>query len=98
MAFTHSTQGLRTIVINGGAAGNITATGIAITDTLESVYAAAFTINSATPADNDPIDLTSSVGVVTSEFTISAANQINNTDVTSPADNILFVTYWKAQA
>lgn len=94
MGRTHSKQNLRFALANGGAAGDITVTGIGAEDILESVFAGAFTINSATPADNDPIDLTSSVGDVTSEFSITAADTINNTGGTSTADNILIVAYW----
>jgi hypothetical protein len=96
MGRTHDKQYLKTAIVNGGVAGDITLTGIALADTLESVFAAAFTINSATPADDDPIDLTSSVGDVTSEFSITAADTINNTGGTSTANNILFVQYWES--
>lgn len=94
MGRTHSKQNLRFALVNGGAAGDITVTGITVDDTLEAVFAAAFTINSGTPADDDPIDLTSSVGDVTSEFTITADDTINNTSGTATTDNILFVSYW----
>jgi hypothetical protein len=94
MGRTNDRQYLKTQLVNGGAAGDITVTGISTVDTIEYIFAAAFTINSATPADNDPIDLTSSVGDVTSEFSITAADTINNTGGTATTDNILFVTYW----
>lgn len=94
MGRTRDRQYLKTAIVNGGAAGDITVTGISTADTIEYIYGAAFTINSATPADNDPIDLTSSVGDLTSEFTISAADTINNTGGTATTDNILFVSYW----
>jgi len=96
MSRTHSKQNFRFKVVNGGAAGDIAVTGIAVADTLEFVSTGAFTINSATPADNDPIDLTSSVGDLTSEFSITAADTINNTGGTSTADNIIFVGYWES--
>lgn len=87
--------GLRFKVVNGGAAGDITVPGIAAGDILEAVFAAAFTINDATPADDSPIDLTSSAGDLTSEFSVTAAGTINNAGGTSTAANILFVVYWQ---
>ncbi len=96
MSRTHSEQGLRIRIVNGGSAGNITVPGIAVGDVIEQVTAAAYTINSGTPADDDPIDLTSSVGDVTSEFSITAANTINNTGGTDTSANILTVLYWQS--
>ena len=87
---------LRMAVVNGGAAGNLTVTGISTDDIIERIYAAAFTINAATPADNSPIDLTASAGDLTSQFSITAANTINNAGGTSTASNVVFVLYWDA--
>lgn len=69
-------------VATGGAAGNITVTGIATTSTLVSIifYAGAGT------AVTDVTDLTS-------EFTITAANTINNTLGTNTTGGKLVVTY-----
>lgn len=89
---------LRVAVVNGAAAGNITVSGISTDDVLERVFAAAFTINAVTPADNSPIDLTASAGDLTSQFSITAANTINNTGGTATTNNILFVLYWDADA
>lgn len=89
-------MGLRVAVVNGAAAGNITVAGIGVADVLERVFAAAFTINAGTPADNSPIDLTSSAGDLTSQFTITAANTINNAGGTTTAANIVFVVWWAA--
>lgn len=89
-------MGLKIAVVNGASAGNVTVTGITTDDILEQVYAAAYTINSGTPADDDPIDLTSSAGNLTSEFSISAANTINNTGGTTTAGNVVTVLYWSA--
>ena len=87
---------LRMAVVNGGAAGNLTVTGISTDDIIERIFAAAFTINAATPADNSPIDLTASAGDLTSQFSITAANTINNAGGTSTASNVVFVLYWDA--
>lgn len=63
----------------GGAAGNIVCTGIAVGDALESVLR--YTTGAL-------------VSVLTSEFTISGTNQINNTGGTSTAGSALLVS-WK---
>ena len=89
---------LRMAVVNGGAAGNLTVTGISTGDIIERIFAAAFTINAATPADNSPIDLTASAGDLTSQFSVTAADTINNTGGTTTANNIVFVLYWDADA
>ena len=89
---------LRMAVVNGGAAGNLTVTGISTDDIIERIFAAAFTINAATPADNSPIDLTASAGDLTSQFSVTAADTINNTGGTTTANNIVFVLYWDADA
>lgn len=80
-------------IVNGGAAGNITVTGIGTDDIIVAVCAAAFTINATTPANDSPIDLTSSAGDLTAEFSIAAADTINNTGGTSTANNILLVMW-----
>ncbi len=70
-----------TTIIAGGAAGNHTVTGIKAADTLVSVLHVDFTDASETGAD------------LTSEFTISAVNTINNTGGTATTGGFLVVTY-----
>lgn len=69
-------------VVAGGAAGNFTMTGIATTDQLVLVLHLA----GAGTAVTDIADLTS-------EFTISAANTINNTGGTASSGGKLLVLY-----
>ena len=73
-------QGLKVTVVAGGAAGNITVTGIATTDHLVSVVHLDLGANAETD--------------LTSEFTISAANTINNAGGTSSANDTLLITYF----
>lgn len=73
---------LKTAVVNGGAAGNFTVTGIATLDELVSVVY--FPIDTGT---------VTSVSDLTSEFTISAANTINNTGGTATTGGKLLVVY-----
>jgi len=68
-------------IIAGGAAGNHTVTGIKTTDTLVAVIEMDFTDASETGAD------------LLSEFTISAANTINNAAGTDTTGGFLLVTY-----
>lgn len=68
-------------LINGGAAGNHTVTGIATADALISVFHL---------PDAGAID---AMADLTSEFTISAANTINNTGGTATTNGKLLVTY-----
>lgn len=72
--------GLVTAVIAGGAAGAHTVTGITTDDTLVSVHH--YTPGSA-----------STYADLTSEFSISAADAIDNTGGTSTASDTLVVTY-----
>lgn len=71
-------------IIAGGAAGNHTVTGIGVEDTLVSVLHVDFTDASETGADR------------TGEFTISAANTINNTGGTDTTGGFLIVTWLDA--
>lgn len=66
-------------VADGAAAGNVTVTGVATTDTL--VFVGVFTTKASIATFAD----------LTSEFTISATNTINNTAGTSTANNQLLV-------
>ena len=72
---------VETTIIAGGAAGNHTVTGIKTRDTLVSVLEVDFTDASETGAD------------LTSEFTISAADTINNAAGTDTSGGFLIVTY-----
>lgn len=72
---------VKSTIIAGGAAGNHTVTGIKAADTLVAVLHADFTDASETGAD------------ITSEFTISAANTINNAAGTATTGGFLAVTY-----
>ena len=74
--------GTKTAVVNGGSAGNITVTGIATTDVLEAVLY--FPISTGT---------VTSVSDLASEFSITAANTINNTGGTATTGGKLEVRY-----
>lgn len=74
--------GTKTAVANGGSAGNITVTGIATTDVLEAVLY--FPISTG---------IVTSVSDLTSEFSITAANTINNTGGTATTSGKLEVRY-----
>lgn len=71
-----------TIAAVGAAAGDVTATGVKATDKL------LFVQSIAHDADGDIV----AVADLTSEFTITAANTINNTGGTSTADELVLVT------
>lgn len=73
---------LKVAVIAGGSAGNRTVTGIATADELVSVLHIA-------GAGTDVTDIED----LTSEFSITAANTINNTGGTSSASGKLLVIY-----
>ena len=75
---------------NGAAAGNVTVTGIGANDEIISVIAVGLT-------EGTPNTFTG-IADLTSEFTISAANQINNTGGTSTSGKLLLVTYWPRPA
>ena len=76
---------IRQAVVAGAAAGNITVTGIKTRDTLVSVLHMAGAGTAVTDVAN-----------LVTEFTISAANTINNTGGTSSASGKLVVTYLSA--
>lgn len=75
------TAGRRTkyLVADGAAAGNVTVTGVATTDTL--LFVGVFTTKASIATFAD----------LTAEFTITAANTLNNTGGTSTANNQLLV-------
>lgn len=72
-------SGVKTIVVAGGAAGALTATGVATADRLVSVIHH----DATTPI---PVDLTS-------EFTISDTDEIDNTGGTATSADYLVVTF-----
>lgn len=76
-------QLIRSAVIAGSAAGNLTVTGIAVGDYLVGVIR----LNRDATAAN--IDLSA----ITSEFTISAANTINNAGGTNTTGDALLVLW-----
>lgn len=74
---------VRQAVVGGGAAGNITVPGIELAfDSLISVFSIASAADVLSAAD------------LTSEFSISADDQINNTGGTSTANRVLIVTWY----
>jgi len=75
---------LKTFPVAGAAAGNLTVTGITTDDRLVSVVG--FILVEGAPNTLTILDLTS-------EFTITAANTINNTGGTASTAGMLFVTY-----
>ena len=72
---------VKTTIIAGGAAGAHTVTGIKVRDILVSVLFVDFTDGSEAGAD------------LSSEFSISAANTIDNTGGTDSTGGFLVVTY-----
>ncbi len=75
---------LRTAVVAGAAAGNVTVTGIRVSDKLSSVIA--FQVGAAVGID--------SVADLTSEFAITASNTINNTGGTASTNGWLQIIYF----
>jgi hypothetical protein len=75
-------QATNMMIVAGGAAGDLTATGIKTTDTLVSVIV----MVGAGTAITDITDLTS-------QFSIKANDKINNTSGTATSSNKLLVTY-----
>ena len=72
----------KSAIVTGGAAGNFTVTGIATNDYLTSII---YSVGAGVAVTN-VLDLTS-------EFTISAANTINNTGGTASTGGKLTVIY-----
>jgi hypothetical protein len=84
------TPKLKTAVIAGGAAGNLTVTGIAATDELVSVLRADVAADTGTGASGNKVEALSDI---TAEFSITAANTINNTGGTDTTGDQLVVVY-----
>ncbi|MGZ8245836.1 capsid cement protein [Methylomagnum sp.] len=81
---------LKSAVIAGGSAGNLTVTGLAATDELIAVTRFDVATDTGTSASGNKVQ---AVADLTSEFTISAANTINNTDGTDTTGDTLSVLY-----
>ncbi len=79
---------VKTTVIAGGAAGDHTITGIATGDALRAVLQLDFTLDEGAPNTR-----TWAVADLTSEFSISAADTINNDGGTDTSDSVLVVVY-----
>lgn len=77
-------------IIDGGAAGNHTVTGIKTTDTLVAVLQIDVASDTGTSASGDKVQ---AIADLTSEFTISAANTINNTGGSATTGDKLLVLY-----
>jgi len=77
-------------VINGGSAGNLTVTGALTTDKLVSVLRLDVELDTGTSASGNKVQ---ALADITSEFTISAANTINNAGGTDTTGDRLLVTY-----
>lgn len=86
-AVAATASAIKTAVIAGGSAGDLTVTGIATTDRLVSVVR----LNRDSTAANITAD------ALTTEFTITAANTINNTGGTATTGDALIVTYESAR-
>jgi Ni,Fe-hydrogenase maturation factor len=84
----------RFTVIAGGAAGDFTVTGIAEEDKLSAVLLIDFALTEGTPNTRA---WTPSANL-TSQFSITAANTINNTGGTASTGGILLVAYFKKHA
>lgn len=83
-------SGVRAKVIAGGAAGNLTVTGVKATDDLIAVVQFNIVADTGTSATGDKVD---NVVDLTSEFTITADNTINNTGGTATTSDKLLVMY-----
>lgn len=81
---------LKKAIIAGGSAGNLTLTGIATTDTLIEVVRYDVELDTGTGASGNKV---AGVTDITSEFTISATNTINNTGGTDTSGDRLEVLY-----
>jgi len=92
---TNPTKGrgnIKMTVVAGAAAGDVTVTGIAPGDELIAVLAIDFTLSEGTPNTRD-WDVGTTTKDLTSEFKVSAANTINNSNGTSSSNKILLVAY-----
>lgn len=79
---------VRTTVIDGGAAGDHTVTGIAVGDALRAVLDVDFTL-----AEGSPNTRTWAAADLSGEFSITGADTINNVGGTDTTGHILIVVY-----
>jgi hypothetical protein len=79
---------VKTTVVSGGAAGDHTVTGIAVGDALRAVLKIDFTL-----AEGAPNIRTWAAADLTGEFSVAAANTINNAGGTDTTGAILVVVY-----
>lgn len=82
--------GVRTTYLPGGAAGDLTLSGIKKGDALISVVAVAFTLTAGTPNTIDAF----TAADLTDEFSVTAADTINNGGGTSTAASLVVVTWF----
>lgn len=87
---SHLVTSLQTQIIVGGAAGNHTVTGIGLNDDL--LYVAMLGFNTADPVVAGGA-VTPVVSNLTNEFTVTAANTINNGGGTASTNRVLLVIY-----
>ena len=80
----------KTEIVDGGSAGNITVTGITTSDVLTAVLYYPISADTGTSATGNKV---TSVSDLTSEFSISATNTINNTGGTATTGDKLEVRY-----
>ncbi len=84
--YTHIVPPIKTFLVGGGTAGNHTVTGITTADKILGVSSMHIDATSLSTVAFTVADLTS-------EFTVGAANTINNTSGTDTTDALLLVTY-----
>ncbi len=90
MGTTHfSGINLKVTAIPEGAAGNHTVTGITTDDTILAVIGHKIALGEGTPNT-----ITITAVNLTSEFTITAADTVNNTGGTSLADSLVLVIWY----
>ena len=93
---TNDTRGrgnIKMTVVAGAAAGDVTVSGIEQGDELIAVLALDFTLTEGTPNTRDWDVAGGTTADLTSEFSVSADDTINNTGGTSSANKILLVVY-----
>lgn len=85
--YTHILPPLKISLLKGGSAGNFTLTGIATVDSILSVSKVVLSATELSTA------IFNSVADLTSEFSISAANTINNTSGSDSTGALLLVLW-----
>lgn len=90
---TRGRGNIKYTVVAGAIAGNVTVTGIEQGDELIAVLALDFTLSEGAPNTRDWDVAGGQTADLTSEFSVSAADTINNTGGTSSLNKILLVVY-----